>query len=81
MPFARAFGGRKERKTRAALARGEKGLNLVVTLVMNLVIMMGSWGDGTPCPVRRGGGTIGLGIRGKGGEKKTLLCFGGGRGR
>lgn len=39
MPLARAVGGRKERKTRAAFARGEKGLNRVVTSVMNRVIM------------------------------------------
>jgi hypothetical protein len=40
MPLARAFGGRKERKIRAAFARVEKGLNFVVTSVMNRVIMV-----------------------------------------
>jgi hypothetical protein len=41
MPSLRAFGGRKERKRRADRAPREKGLNLTVTSVMNLVIMMG----------------------------------------
>jgi len=41
MPFARAFGGRKERNSRAVLALGEKGLKTVETSVMNLVIMLG----------------------------------------
>lgn len=36
----RAFGGRCDRKTRQVFARGEKGLNLVETSVMNLVIIV-----------------------------------------
>lgn len=45
MPDWRALGGMKERKSRADRAVGEKGLNLVVTSVMNLVIILGDlWG-------------------------------------
>ncbi len=40
MPFARAFGGIKVRNSRAGLAQAEKGLNLAVTSVMNLVIIL-----------------------------------------
>jgi hypothetical protein len=43
MPCARADGGKKDRKSRADLARGEKGLNRVVTSVMNLVIIFALW--------------------------------------
>jgi hypothetical protein len=39
MPSARAFGGIKERKRRAGLERGEKGLNVTRTSVRNLVII------------------------------------------
>lgn len=39
MPAARASGGRKDRKSRADLARGEKGLKRVVTSVMKRVII------------------------------------------
>lgn len=35
-----AFGGRKERKTRAVLALRENGLKAVLHSVMNLVIMV-----------------------------------------
>lgn len=41
MPDLRAVGGMKERKRRADLAVGEKGLNFVVISVMNLVIILG----------------------------------------
>jgi hypothetical protein len=47
MPWARALGGRKVRKRRAALARLEKGLNLVFTSVMKREIILGGTG-GTP---------------------------------
>jgi hypothetical protein len=40
MPFARAPGGRKERKRRAVFALGLKGLKTVFTSVMNLVIIL-----------------------------------------
>lgn len=40
MPFDRAFGGSKVKKRRAGLAQVEKGLNLAVTSVMNLVIIV-----------------------------------------
>lgn len=40
VPFARTFGGRKVRNRRAGLAHVEKGLNLAVTSVMNLVIIL-----------------------------------------
>ncbi len=40
IPLARALGGRKDRKSRAVRALAEKGLNLVVTSVMNLVIIL-----------------------------------------
>lgn len=43
MPFDRAFGGRKERNSRAVLALGEKGLKTVETSVMNLVIILGGY--------------------------------------
>jgi len=36
----RAFGGRKERNSRAVFALGEKGLKTVDTSVMNLVIIL-----------------------------------------
>lgn len=39
----RALGGRKERKMRAVLAFGEKGLKTVETSVMNRVIILGDW--------------------------------------
>jgi hypothetical protein len=39
MPSARAFGGINERKRRAGLERGEKGLNVTRTSVRNLVII------------------------------------------
>lgn len=44
IPSERAVGGRKERKTRAAFARGEKGLNLVDTSVMKRVIILAVFG-------------------------------------
>lgn len=40
MPLDRAFGGRNVKKRRAGLAQVEKGLNLAVTSVMNLVIIL-----------------------------------------
>lgn len=40
MPLCRAPGGRNDRKRRAAFACGEKGLNRVVTSVMNRVIIL-----------------------------------------
>lgn len=47
MPDDRAVGGRKERNSRADLARVEKGLKRVVTSVMNRVIMVGGvWSFG-----------------------------------
>lgn len=39
MPFARALGGKRVRKSRATFARDEKGLNRVVTSEMNRVNM------------------------------------------
>lgn len=39
MPSARAFGGINERKRRAGLERGEKGLKVTRTSVRNLVII------------------------------------------
>lgn len=41
MPLERALGGRKERKSRAALALAEKGLKRVDTSVMKRVSMLG----------------------------------------
>ena len=46
MPVARALAGRKERKRRAVRALAEKGLNLVVTVVMKLVIILSGGDDG-----------------------------------
>lgn len=43
MPDWRASGGRNERKRRAVLARGEKGLKAVETSVKNLVIIVSAW--------------------------------------
>ena len=43
MPLARALGGRKERKRRAALALVEKGLKRVDTSVMKRVSMLGEF--------------------------------------
>lgn len=40
MPSARAFGGIRDRKSRAGFARGEKGLNWTRTSVRNRVIML-----------------------------------------
>lgn len=40
MPLDRAVGGSSVRKRRAGLAQVEKGLNLAVTSVMNLVIIV-----------------------------------------
>jgi hypothetical protein len=40
VPLARTFGGRKVKNRRAGLAHVEKGLNLAVTSVMNLVIIL-----------------------------------------
>ncbi len=40
MPFILASGGSWERNSRAGLAQVEKGLNLAVTSVMNLVIIL-----------------------------------------
>jgi hypothetical protein len=40
--FSRAFAGKNERKRRAVLDLGEKGLKTVRTSVMNRVIMMPS---------------------------------------
>ena len=40
MPSARAPGGSRVRKSRAALARGEKGLKRVLTWVMKRVIIL-----------------------------------------
>ena len=37
MPSVRTFGGKNDMKSRAVLAFAENGLNLAVTLVMNLV--------------------------------------------
>ncbi len=52
MPLARALGGRRERNRRGALALAEKGLNLVVTLVINRVIIVTApWGGGLECLV------------------------------
>lgn len=48
VPFDRALGGRKVRNSRAGFAQAEKGLNLAVTSVMNLVIIAA---DG--CAARR----------------------------
>lgn len=45
VPLARADGGRKVRKRRAGFAQTEKGLNLAVTSVINLVIILGGKGD------------------------------------
>ena len=39
----RALGGKKERKSRAVLALGEKGLKTVETSVMNLVIIFADY--------------------------------------
>lgn len=46
VPFARTFGGRKVRNRRAGLAHVEKGLNLAVTSVINLVIILAVGGRG-----------------------------------
>ena len=42
IPSSRALGGRFERNSRAGFAPAEKGLNLVVTSVMNRVNILGS---------------------------------------
>lgn len=44
-PFDRALGGKLDRKSRAGLAQAEKGLNLVLISVMNLVIIFSGVGD------------------------------------
>jgi len=43
MPCFRQFGGRRDKKSRGALALAEKGLNLVVTFVMKRVIIVFSF--------------------------------------
>lgn len=49
VPFARTFGGRKVKNRRAGLAHVEKGLNLAVTSVMNLVIILSVRERGNDC--------------------------------
>lgn len=44
VPFARAVGGINVRNRRAGFAQAENGLNLAVTSVMNLVIILTTWG-------------------------------------
>lgn len=60
MPSARAPGGSRVRKRRAALARGEKGLKRVETWVMKRVIIFGIWLGGG-CRVGSGRGSGGVG--------------------
>lgn len=76
MPSARAPGGSRVRKSRAALARGEKGLKRVVTWVMKRVIIFGDLGRGSGGLGRFGSGGVGFGPCGRVGRARG----GGGRG-
>lgn len=78
MPSARAPGGSRVRKSRAALARGEKGLKRVVTWVMKRVIIFGDLGRGSGGLGRFGSGGVGFGPCGRG--RVGRARGGGGRG-
>ena len=47
--IVRAFPGKKERNRRAVFARGENGLNAVVTSVKYLVIILAGYATGDQC--------------------------------